>query len=144
MSEEKLPFVILNLDKPRTFRWSINAIILFQQKTGAKLSELFNLIAKSNENVETIRLVAWCGLKAADKDFGFTIEEVGDLIGMAGLTDVMLNIYEHVHLATGASEKKTRDVLMELAKRAEEGTGIGEMSSPPPAKSESAQSTSGT
>ena len=50
MEKDKKPFVIMNLDKPRKFRMTLNAIIEMQQKIGIDIEEPDEFVQKLLNN----------------------------------------------------------------------------------------------
>lgn len=76
--------VNVNLDKERHLKYNLNALILAEQITGKKLSELGK--KKDNFDLEFLRGMLYAGLKWEDKEL--TLEEVGDSIDMDNLEEV--------------------------------------------------------
>lgn len=78
----------IELDKPRTLRFDLNALCAIEDATGKSLSQ-----AVSN-TMSSIRLMLWAGLKHEDP--GLTLEQVGAMINPAdaGLMEAVTNAFK--------------------------------------------------
>lgn len=76
--------VKINLDKERTIKFNLNALITAEKITGKKLSELGD--SKDSFDLEFLRGMLFAGLSHEDKDL--TVEAVGEMIDMDNLEDV--------------------------------------------------------
>ena len=66
-----IPFVMINLDKPRRLRFGMSAMLEFEQLTGLKLMEL-------SVTPETYAKVLWVMLKQDDPDI--TLKQTAELV----------------------------------------------------------------
>lgn len=76
--------VTITLDKERHLKFNLNALILAEQCTGKKLSELGE--RKDSFDLSFLRAMLYAGLKWEDKEL--TLEDVGDMIDMENLEEV--------------------------------------------------------
>lgn len=83
MGETK-PFVILELDKPRKFRFTLNHLVEFEEITGISMEDALG-------NISMIRKILWLGLK--DEDSDLTENEVG---GFVDSMPKFMEIIEHI------------------------------------------------
>ena len=72
------PFVILELDKPRKFRLTLNALVELEERVGLNISDPASFTAKLN-NFSTIRLMLFLGLVEDSPDIK-SEKQVGKLI----------------------------------------------------------------
>ena len=93
--------VTINLDKPRTLRFGINALAKIEDVTGKPLTKLdLNSIG-----IKDLLGIVYAGLYHEDKDL--TVEKVGDLIDeYSDLTEVAQKISEALSLAFGDGKSK--------------------------------------
>lgn len=73
--------VVITLDKERHLKFNLNALILAEEITGKKLSQLGE--NKEGFDLAFLRGMLYAGLKWEDKEL--TLEEVGDLIDMENM-----------------------------------------------------------
>lgn len=76
--------ITVDLDRTRTLKYTLNALILAESLTGKKLSDMGE--DKSGFDLSYLRAMLFAGLVWEDKDL--TIETVGDLITMDNLETV--------------------------------------------------------
>lgn len=71
---------VLIFDKPRTFRFTMNALCELEDLTGQSIMTLFptNLQDASAFKMQNVRMLVYCGLKHEDP--GLTVNLAGDLI----------------------------------------------------------------
>lgn len=90
------PSVTINLDKPRTLRYGINALAKIEDLTGKPLSKL----DLTQVGIKDILIITYAGLAHEDKDL--TIEKVGDLIDEhSDITEVATCVGEALTQAFG-------------------------------------------
>lgn len=84
--------IILNLDKPRRIKFSLNALIAAAKDISIKekkkctaqmLISKFFVAKQEDVTFEDIRLLAWIGLKADEPTM--TLEEAGDIFDLAAV-----------------------------------------------------------
>lgn len=84
--------LILNLDKPRKIRFSLNALIAAAKDISIKekkkctaqmLISKFFVAKEEDVTFEDMRLLAWIGLKADDPTI--TLEEAGEIFDLAAI-----------------------------------------------------------
>lgn len=94
------PDVTIILDKPRTLRFTLNAMCAFEEATGKNIfsNALNNLSAKE------IRALLWACL--TDEDPTLTIEQVGGLITLDNMTEVAEKLNEALAVAMPDKEAK--------------------------------------
>ncbi len=68
-----IPFLMINLDKPRKLRFGMGAMVEFEQLTGIKLASL-----NEEMSMETCAKIIWVMLRQEDKDL--TLEDTCKLI----------------------------------------------------------------
>jgi hypothetical protein len=95
-----IPFIAVELDKPRKLRLTMRGMIEFEQVTGKKITGL-----SDNENIETYAKLFWIMLKDEDKDL--TFDEALDLIDgyPGGLNKMMEAITASVDTGAGKPPK---------------------------------------
>lgn len=84
--------VTINLDKERHLRFNLNALILVEELTGSKLSELAD--QKDGLSLKFLRALLYAGLKWEDKDL--TEEEVGELVDLNNMEEINEKIGESI------------------------------------------------
>ena len=91
------PGVTIDLDKPRTLRYGMNALIKIEELTGKNLTKL----DLDNISVKDLRTIVYAGLFHEDKDL--TPEKCADLIDeYSDITTVAGKLGEAMTLAFGA------------------------------------------
>ena len=91
------PSVTIELDKPRTLRYGMNALIKIEELTGKNLTKL----DLDNISVKDLRTIVYAGLFHEDKDL--TPEKCADLIDeYSDITTVAGKLGEAMTLAFGA------------------------------------------
>ena len=96
------PGVTINLDKPRTLRFGINALAKIEDLTGKPLSKL----DLSQVGIKDILVITFAGLCHEDKEL--TIEKVGDLIDeYSSITELATKLGEALTQAFG-NNKETK------------------------------------
>jgi len=89
--------VTIELDKPRTLRYGMNALIKIEELTGKNLTKL----DLDNISVKDLRTIVYAGLFHEDKDL--TPEKCADLIDeYSDITTVAGKLGEAMTLAFGA------------------------------------------
>jgi hypothetical protein len=93
---------IINLDKERHLRITLNAMIEFEKRTGKDMTNL----KVSEMTISDIRLLLWQCLLWEDPTL--TEEQVGSMIGLDNMRDVMnaLNQLIVVNPTSGPAERK--------------------------------------
>lgn len=76
--------VAIELDKERRLKFNLNALIIAEEISGKKLSELN--AEEGGFDLSFLRAMLYAGLKWEDREL--TLEEVGDLIDMENMSDV--------------------------------------------------------
>jgi len=93
--------VTINLDKPRTLRYGINALAKIEDITGKSLASL----DFTNVSIKDLLAIIYAGLYHEDKSL--TIENVGDLIDEYGsLEEIAKSVGEAVTEAFGKTTGK--------------------------------------
>lgn len=79
-----IPFITINLDKPRRLRFGMGAMVEFEQLTGLKITAL-----DDEMGMETLSKLLWVSLKQEDKDL--TLQKTCEIIDdyADSMTDVM-------------------------------------------------------
>jgi hypothetical protein len=91
------PGVTIELDKPRTLRYGMNALIKIEELTGKNLTKL----DLDNISVKDLRTIVYAGLFHEDKEL--TPEKCADLIDeYSDITTVAGKLGEAMTLAFGA------------------------------------------
>jgi len=134
MDEIKKPFVILDLDKPRQFRLTLNAIIELQELTGLNLEKPEQFAQAAVNEIKILRTILWVGLKKANPDL--TEDEVGDLIDINNIGDVSLKVFAHMGIKPQPDPGKKAPRARTAKKRpAKPSPGPGKAPSQQPAAS---------
>jgi hypothetical protein len=93
--------ITINLDKPRTLRYGINALAKIEDVTGKALMKL----DLNNIGIKDLLGIVYAGLYHEDKDL--TIDKVGDLIDeYSSLNEVAENVSKALTLAFGEAKEK--------------------------------------
>ena len=130
--ETTKPFVILDLDKPRKFRFTLNAIIEFEELTGINLldsgggSEAFT-------KPKILRTFLYLGLKTNEENADITEESAGDLLDLINFADLLAKVV--------STEKNVPRAVIPK-KRQKSGTGTQPSKQPADAGSSQKSSTS--
>lgn len=82
--------VKITLDKERTLRYDLNAMCTAEELTGESLMDLMR-----KPTIKNIRTTIWAGL--IHEDANLTLTDVGALVEMADIRDVIA----HIHKALG-------------------------------------------
>jgi len=77
------PKVTIELDRPRTLSLTLNALIAYEEKTGANL---FAALQESNTQMVAMREMLWAALLGDDPSL--TLEDVGDMIHPGNISEV--------------------------------------------------------
>ena len=89
--------VAINLDRPRTLRYGMNALVKIEDLTGKSLLA-FDL---NNVGVKDLLVIIYCGLCHEDKNL--TPEQVGDLIDeYSSISEIAEKLGEALTAAFGA------------------------------------------
>ena len=96
------PGVAIELDKPRTLRYGMNALIKIEELTGKNLTKL----DLDNISIKDLRTIAYAGLFHEDKNL--TPEKCADLIDeYSDITTIAGKLGEAMTLAFGPASGKT-------------------------------------
>ena len=89
-----IPFIVINLDKPRKLRFGMGAMVEFEQLTGIKLMEL-----NDEMSMDVCSKILWTMLKQEDKEL--TLEKTCELIDeyAESITDVIAAITRAIEAA---------------------------------------------
>lgn len=68
-ANKALPFVTINLDKPRKFAMNIRTLMAFEQETGSNLITNPEVLGKLN--LTTAMKLIWCGVNTEDDPIAF-------------------------------------------------------------------------
>ncbi len=99
------PGVTIELDKPRTLRYGMNALIKIEELTGKNLTKL----DLDNISVKDLRTIVYAGLFHEDKEL--TPEKCADLIDeYSDITTVAGKLGEAMTLAFGAQPGNSQAV----------------------------------
>ena len=90
-----IPFIAINLDKPRRLRYGMGASIEFEQLSGMKMTA----IGDDEMSMQTVATLLYCGLKHEDKDL--SLEKVIEIVDdhADSVTDVITKITEAINAA---------------------------------------------
>jgi len=111
------PFVILELDKPRKFRLTLNALVELEERVGLKISDPSSFLTKLN-NFSTIRQLLYLGLADDNPDIK-SEKQVGKLIEWQNLEKILDKVMPFLGVS-----KKTKNVeRVTPQKRKNPGTG---------------------
>lgn len=94
MANQQKKVVALNLDKPRTLRFTLNSLAEIEDRLGVPLTKM----AEVELGIKSIRTMLWAGLIHEDKQI--TEEEVGDLVDFENLEYVQEKVAEAFTAAT--------------------------------------------
>ncbi|WP_128426288.1 hypothetical protein [Gudongella oleilytica] len=89
-----IPFIMINLDKPRKLRFGMGAMVEFEQLTGIKLMEL-----NDEMSMDVCSKILWIMLKQEDKEL--TLEKTCELIDeyAESITEVITAITRAIEAA---------------------------------------------
>lgn len=92
--------ITIVLDKPRTLRYGINALVKVEELTGKSITKL----DLNQVGIKDLLIIIYAGLCHEDKDL--TIEKVGELIDeYSDLTTIADKLGEAFTLAFGKADK---------------------------------------
>jgi hypothetical protein len=94
------PYVIIELDKPRKLRFSINQLVEIEEHLGKNIMELFR---SGNLGLKELRTILWIGLKWEDPRL--TIQKAGELMDLVPLNYIAEKIGEALTVAFGETEQ---------------------------------------
>lgn len=114
---ENKPFVMLNLDKPRKFRLTLNALVELEERVGLEISDPSNFVSRL-KNFSTIRLVLYLGLMEDNPDIK-SETQVGKLIEWQNLEGILDQILPFL----GVSKRLKNVERVTIQKRKNPGTG---------------------
>jgi len=99
--------VLIELDKPRTLRYGLNALVTIEEQIGKPLTGLdFN-----NVSVKDLRAILYAGLFHEDKEL--TPEKVADLVDeFSSIENISGKLGEAMTLAFGGAETKNAVAAM--------------------------------
>lgn len=93
--------ITINLDKPRTLRFGINALAKIEDLTGTPLTKL----DLNKVGIKDLLIIVYAGLYYEDKTL--TIETVGDLIDeYSSIQEITEKLGEALTLAFGKTDTK--------------------------------------
>ena len=87
-----LPYVEIELDKPRRLMYDLNAMCAYEEKTG---ENMLNGLDLKRMNAQQVRVLLWAGL--THEDTKLTLQDVGKLItgkSILDLTKAVLSAWE--------------------------------------------------
>ncbi len=93
------PFVMVELDKPRRMRFSVNAIVELEGILKKPISAIPGSIS-----ITDIRALVYCGLRWEDRSL--TLDKVGEMLDEADLQVITGQAVEALNLGLGSPEKK--------------------------------------
>ena len=109
------PFVLVELDKPRKLRYTINALVTLEETLGKPITEIMATFTSGLYGFKEIRALLWAGLLDDNPDL--TPEEAGTLLDEApDFTNVIQKIGEALEASFG-TQKKVQE------QKTEDGTG---------------------
>lgn len=95
--------VTINLDKPRTLRYGINALAKIEDLTNKPLVKL----DLKNVGIKDLLIITYAGL--CHEDSNLTIEKVGDIIDeYSSLGEIAEKVGEALTLAFGKEDKSSK------------------------------------
>lgn len=97
MEEEKReysPFVVLDLDRPRKFRFDFNALITLSEILGIPIDAVGEMLQKKTNDPRLLRAVIYSGLK--DDDETLTEKEVGRILTPANMSRAFDRALKHI------------------------------------------------
>ena len=97
------PFVVVNLDKPRKIKYTINALATLEDVLERPVTELGN-----NVGVKELRALLWAGL--LHEDANLTLEQAGNLMDGIDIITLAEKIGEALNAALGG-QKNTEKVV---------------------------------
>lgn len=95
MANKQRGYVNIELDKPRTLRYDLNALAELEDATGLDVGEIEKLAQSGKLGMKFIRAFLWAGLIHEDAEL--TIKGVGgmvDLDNMQEISEVLAQAFE--------------------------------------------------
>lgn len=126
--KEAMPFVLLDLDKPRRLRFDLNSLIEIQSRYKVGLNELTGFLKECLTDPEKIRFLFWVGLKWEDKEL--TEEDVGRELSFDRILELSDIVVGQLEGSIVDEEEKKEE---RVAKKKEK-SGAGESPSKQPAE----------
>ena len=140
MEENKKPFVIMNLDKPRKFRMTLDAVIEMQERLEINIEKPDEFMEKllNNPNKAEVfkffRVIIYLGLHAEDQDV--TEELVGYILDINNFNEAMVLAMAHMGIKLEIkSAKNLPRAVIPTRKPRRKSPGTGTLPSRKPAKS---------
>lgn len=90
--------VIINLDKPRSLRFDLNAMAAYEDATGKSAFAIGD-----NISATSIRALLWASLIHDDKTL--TLEQVGSLIHTGNMTEITSKINQIVQTSSDTGDE---------------------------------------
>ena len=90
--------VIINLDKPRSLRFDLNAMAAYEDATGKSAFAIGD-----NISATSIRALLWASLIHEDKTL--TLEQVGSLIDTGNMTEITSKINQIVQTSSDTGDE---------------------------------------
>lgn len=90
--------VIINLDKPRSLRFDLNAMAAYEDATGKSAFAIGD-----NISATSIRALLWASLIHEDKTL--TLEQVGSLIHTGNMTEITSKINQIVQTSSDTGDE---------------------------------------
>lgn len=116
------PFVVINLDRPRRLRYSMNALVNVEEVLGKPVGQIVSEFNEGLFGFKDIRAILWAGL--LHEDPGLTPEQVGDMIDEAeSFAYVAQRVGEALQSAFSSVEAEEKNITGPTVVK-ENGTGM--------------------
>ena len=133
--ETTKPFVILDLDKPRRFRFDMDCIIEFDERTGINFLDPETNIQEAFTKGQNLKQYVYLGLKTSEENADIKEENMGKILDQANLGPIL------VKLVSVFSGKNVPRAVIPTSRR-KPGTGTSPSKQPVDAGSSQKSSTS--
>lgn len=95
----RLGYVAIELDRTRTLKYDLNALILLEENLGVTIDKL----GEVQMGLRTLRTLIWAGLIHEDPEL--TQEQVGSWIDISNIHTIREKFIEAFRAATGPTEE---------------------------------------
>jgi len=103
------PFVVINLDKPRTIKFTTNSLANLEELLNSSMFVFLQKFESGNMGIKEIRLMLWAGLQHEEK---LSIEDIGNIMDEGDFTEICKKIGEGITNAFNNSSKKLQNQMV--------------------------------
>ena len=90
--ENTKPFIILDLDKPRRFRFDLDCIIEFDERTGINFLDPATDIQAAFTKGQNLKQYIYLGLKTSEENVDVEEKNMGKMLDQANLAPILMKL----------------------------------------------------